>query len=156
MGHAHKSIFCPILTYGCESWVLTKDIRSRIQAAEMKYLRRIKGITRRDRVRNEVVRQELKVEPILKKIHKLKWFGHLMTMNNSKPIKMVWQARITGKKEEDARGKHGKIQYQTFQKKKKMLCGTRQIRKCKTGKMVRTKIRATIPDTRKGKRVWRL
>ena len=31
----YKAIFCPILTYGCEGWVLTKDIRSRIQAAKM-------------------------------------------------------------------------------------------------------------------------
>ena len=46
-----------------------------------------------------MVRQELKVEPILKKIHKqqLKWFGLLMRMNNSRPIKKE-------------RGKHGKIQ----------------------------------------------
>ena len=66
----YKSIFCLILTYGCESWVLTKNIKSRIQATEMKYLRRIKGITRRDRVRKEVVRQELKVESILEKLYK--------------------------------------------------------------------------------------
>jgi len=68
--NVYKSIFCPILTYGCESWVLTKNINSKIQAAEMKYLRRIKGITRRGRVRNEMVRKELKVESILKKMHK--------------------------------------------------------------------------------------
>ena len=77
----------------CDSCVLTKDIRSIIQATEVKYLRRIKGITRRDRVRNEVVRQELKVEPILKKIHKqqLKWFSHLMTINNSRPVMKIFQ-----------------------------------------------------------------
>ena len=68
--NVYKSIFCPILTYGRESWVLAKNIKSRIPAAEMKYLRRIKGIARGDGVRNEMVRQELKVEPILEKIHK--------------------------------------------------------------------------------------
>ena len=31
----YKSIFSPILTYGCESWGLTTDIRSRIQAVEI-------------------------------------------------------------------------------------------------------------------------
>ena len=51
-----------------ENWVLTKDIRSRIKAAEIEYLRRIKGIMREYRVRSEVVRQELKVKPTLKKI----------------------------------------------------------------------------------------
>jgi len=36
----------------------------------MRCLRRIQEITRRNRVRNKVVRQELKFEPILKKIFK--------------------------------------------------------------------------------------
>ena len=37
----------------------------------------------KETVKNEVIRQELKVEPILKKIHEqLKWFDHLMGMNN--------------------------------------------------------------------------
>ena len=81
--NVYKSIFCPILTYGCESWVLTKDIRSRFQAAEMKYLQSIKRIMRRDRVRNEVVRQELKVKSIFNKIHKQQLKCHLMRMYNS-------------------------------------------------------------------------
>ena len=101
----------------------------------MKYLRRIKGITRRDRVRNEVVRQELKVEPILKKIYKqqLKWYGHLMRMNDSRPVKKVWQARMTGKRKRGRPRKTDKFNSEHF-KRKKMSHGTRQIRKCKTGK----------------------
>ena len=98
--NVYKSILHPILTYGCKSWLLTKNIGSRIQTVEMKYLRWIKGIRTRDRVRNEVVRQELKVEPILKKIHKqqFKWFGHLMKMNDSRLVKKVWHARMTERK----------------------------------------------------------
>lgn len=48
----------PILTYGCESWVLNKQIKSRIQAVEMKYLRGIKGSRLRDKIRNEVLRKD--------------------------------------------------------------------------------------------------
>ena len=82
-----------------ETIKLFKDIWSRIQAAEMKYLGRIKGIMRGDSVRNEVVRQELKLEPILKNIDKqqLKWFDHLMRSNNSKHVKKVLQTRMTEK-----------------------------------------------------------
>jgi Reverse transcriptase (RNA-dependent DNA polymerase)/Endonuclease-reverse transcriptase len=91
----YKAIFCPILTYGSESWILTQNIKSRLQATEMKYLRRVKGITRRDRVRNEAVREELNVEPIMTKIkiQQLKWFGHLTRMHKNRPVKKVWQAR---------------------------------------------------------------
>ena len=42
----------------------------------------------------------MKVEPILKKIYKkqLKWYGHLMRMNDSRPVTKVWQTRMTGKR----------------------------------------------------------
>ena len=39
-----KSIFVPILTYGHESWVMTKKVRSQIQASEMRFLRKIEGV----------------------------------------------------------------------------------------------------------------
>ena len=49
-------------------------------------------------MRNEVVRQELEVEPILKKIHKqLKWFGHLRRMNDNRSVKKFWHTEMTGK-----------------------------------------------------------
>jgi len=37
-----------ILTEGCEAWALMTTMRSRIQAAEMRVLQLIKGVTRRD------------------------------------------------------------------------------------------------------------
>lgn len=64
----------------------------------MKFLRAIKGITRRDRVRNEIVREELKIEPILKHIERsqLKWFGHVCRMNDKRQVKTIWQTKATG------------------------------------------------------------
>lgn len=95
----YKTIFCPILTYGCESWVLNNTMKSRLQAVEMKYLRRVKGITRRDRIRNEAVRNELKIEPILERVEKqqLSWFGHLVRMGQDRQVKKVWMARVIKK-----------------------------------------------------------
>ena len=54
------------------------------------------------------MRQDLKVEPILKKVHEqqLKWFGHLTRMNNIRPIKNVQWVKVTGKKK---RGRLRKI-----------------------------------------------
>ena len=97
----YRSIYCPILTYGCESWVMTNTMKSKLQAAEMKYLRRVKGITRRDRVRNELVRSELKVEPLMTRIKRqqLRWFGHLLRMDENRQVKAVWLARVPGKQQ---------------------------------------------------------
>ena len=95
----------------------------------MNYLRRIKGITRRDRVRNEMMKQELKVEPMLKKIHKqqLKWFEQLMRVDNSRRGKKVWQAIMTGKtKEETWKNTIADII------KGKNVRGMKQIRRCET------------------------
>ena len=53
-----NAVIIPTLTYGCETWTLQKRHRSNIQALEMRYLRRVEGVTRADRVRNEDIRRE--------------------------------------------------------------------------------------------------
>ncbi|KAL3973669.1 phosphorylated adapter RNA export protein [Sarotherodon galilaeus] len=46
----YRSIYAPTLTYGHELWVVTERTRSRIQAAEMGFLRKVAGLSLRDRV----------------------------------------------------------------------------------------------------------
>ncbi|KAK3544846.1 hypothetical protein QTP86_027521 [Hemibagrus guttatus] len=53
----YQSIYVPTLTYGHELWVMTERVRSRIQAAEMGFLRRVAGRSLRDRVRSSVTRE---------------------------------------------------------------------------------------------------
>jgi len=61
-------------------------MRSRIQAAEMRVLRLIKRVTRRDRLRNENIRAELNVKDILQYIEEtqLRWYGHVRRMSDSR------------------------------------------------------------------------
>ena len=47
----------PTLLYGRETWTLQKRHRSKTQAMEMRYLRKIEGVTRLDRVSNEDIRK---------------------------------------------------------------------------------------------------
>ena len=78
----YRAIFVPTLIYGHETWVMTESIRSRVQAAEMRFLRRVAGISLRDRVRSSVTRERLGVEPLLLRLERrqLRWFGHLVRM----------------------------------------------------------------------------
>ncbi|WP_214636687.1 hypothetical protein, partial [Mycobacterium tuberculosis] len=78
----YRSIFVPILTYGHEGWVMTERTRSRVQAAEMSFLRRVAGVSLRDRVRSSAIREELGLEPLLLYLERsqLRWFGHLVRM----------------------------------------------------------------------------
>ena len=95
-----KTVFRPVLTFGSESWVLSDRLKSKIQAMEMKYLRKVKEVTRKDRIRNVVIREELKVNSVLDVIEQreLAWFGHLIKMKNDRPVKVVWEARTSTKR----------------------------------------------------------
>ena len=42
-----NAVYRPTLIYGHEQWVMTERIRSRIRAAEMRFLRRAAGLTLR-------------------------------------------------------------------------------------------------------------
>lgn len=66
----------------------------------MKYLRAIKGITLRYKIRNEVIREDLNVESILESIERkqLKWFGQTARMEDKRHTKRVLKAKSTGKR----------------------------------------------------------
>jgi hypothetical protein len=69
----------PVLMYGSEAWITKKKDISRIQSAEMKFLRSVKGCTRMDHIRNEEIRTELKMYAIQNKIreYRIRWSTHL-------------------------------------------------------------------------------
>ncbi|KAI3360279.1 hypothetical protein L3Q82_014587 [Scortum barcoo] len=96
----YRSIYVPTLTYGHELWVMTERTRSRIQAAEMSFLRRVAGRSLRDRVRSSVTREELGVEPLLLHIERsqLRWPGHLFRMPPGRLPREVFQACPTGRR----------------------------------------------------------
>ncbi|KAK3512527.1 hypothetical protein QTP70_015639 [Hemibagrus guttatus] len=96
----YQSIYVPTLTYGHELWVMTKRVRSQIQAAKMSFLRRVAGRSLRDRVRSSVTWEELGVEPLLLHIERgqLRWLGHLFRMPPGRLPGEVFRACPTGKR----------------------------------------------------------
>ena len=54
-------------------------MRSTVQAAEMRVLRLIRGVTLRDKLRNTDIRSELGIKGILRYVEEmqLRWFGHV-------------------------------------------------------------------------------
>ena len=65
-----KAVFVPILTYGPESWVMTERMRSQVQASEMRFFRRIEGVTLFNKVRSSEIRKSLNIEPLLLRIER--------------------------------------------------------------------------------------
>ena len=60
----YKVVAKPSLLYGSETWVTTKRDMTRLEAAEMRFLRSVKGYTRLDKMRSEVIRKELEISGI--------------------------------------------------------------------------------------------
>ena len=52
------------MLYGTETLAVMQGMEKKLEAAEMKMLRFEHGITRLDKVRNEVIRSKLKVEQL--------------------------------------------------------------------------------------------
>jgi len=57
------------LLYGAETWRLTENNTRRVEDTEMDVLRRSSRISRKERIRNVTIRQQVGVEePIIKEI----------------------------------------------------------------------------------------
>ena len=98
-----KAVFVPILTYGHESWVMTERVRSQVQASEMRFLRRIEGVTLFNKVRSSEIRKSLNIEPLLLRIERsqLRWFGHVRRMPQERLPKQALFAKAKGEDQLD-------------------------------------------------------
>ena len=95
-----KAVFVLILTYGHESWVMTERMRSQVQASEMRFLRRIEGVTLFNKVRCSEIRKSLNIEPLLLRIERsqLRWFGHVSRMPQERLPKQALHAKANGRR----------------------------------------------------------
>ena len=77
-----RSVFVPIFTYGHECWVVTERVRSRVQVAEMGFLRKVRGLSLLDKSKSSDIRQSLNIEPLLLGIEELQlcWYDHVTRM----------------------------------------------------------------------------
>ena len=81
----------PVLLYGSECWSPTKAQLSRCLAFENNCLRRILGITWRDRVRNTTIREITCQPPVTSVIKKRRWrwLGHILRMPDQTQTKLL-------------------------------------------------------------------
>lgn len=58
----------------------------------MNYLIKVYGATRRDKIKNGPILEELQVKSILEKIEQinLRWLRHLIKMRNEQMTKCIW------------------------------------------------------------------
>ena len=55
-----RSLVISVLLYACETWTLTADILKKLQATEMRCFRKLLGISYRDHITNDAVRDRIR------------------------------------------------------------------------------------------------
>ena len=79
----YKVVARSTLLYGSETCVTAKRDMTGLEAAEMRFLRSVKGYTRLDKIRSEVIRKELEISGIqtARAKYKQNWINHLERMD---------------------------------------------------------------------------
>ena len=97
----YKSLVLSVLLYGCESWTLLAETERKIQAFEMKCLRKLLHIQYWEHKSNFEVRKTVESlvgpqEPVLATVkrRKLLWFGH--TTRHDSLCKTILQGTVEG------------------------------------------------------------
>ena len=99
-GKVYRTVVRPAMLYGAETWATTKRQESRIEVNEMRMLRWMCGVTRKDKIRNEHIRGTTKVVQASRKIteRRLKWYGHVMRTEEDHVVRRVMTKAIPGKR----------------------------------------------------------
>ena len=96
----YEKVIVPTVMYGSELWGLKLSERQKLNVFEMKCLRSMAGVSRMDRVRNEIVRERTGVRfALADRVDRnvLRWFGHVERMENERLPKMLVNARVDGR-----------------------------------------------------------
>ena len=79
---------------------MTKRVRSQVQASEMRFLRKIEGVTLFNKVHSSEIRKSLNIELLLLRIERsqLRWIGHVSRMTQEKLPKQALLAKANGRR----------------------------------------------------------
>jgi len=96
----HKVVARTSLLYCSETWATTKRDMTRLEAAEMRFLRSVTGSTRLDKIRSEVIRITLEISGIqdVRLKYKQNWINHIERMDNAKLPKHALNYKPSRKK----------------------------------------------------------
>ena len=96
----YEKVIVPTVTYGSELWGMKERERQKLNVFEMRCLRSMCGVSRLDRLRNEIVRERTGVRKELADrvdVNVLRWFGHVERMDDERLLKKVVNARVEGR-----------------------------------------------------------
>ena len=80
------------------AWVMTERVRSQVQVSEMRFLRKIEGVTLFNKVRSSEIRKSLNIEllPLRNEKSQLRWFKHVSRMPQEIQPKQAFLSKANG------------------------------------------------------------
>eukprot|EP00914_Ancora_sagittata_P021713 GHVO01043076.1.p1 GENE.GHVO01043076.1~~GHVO01043076.1.p1 ORF type:complete len:186 (+),score=14.28 GHVO01043076.1:383-940(+) len=86
-----NTVILPSLTYGAETWALTKHQTRKLAAAQRSMERSLLNISLKDKIRNEIIREQTKVKDVIQTAveMKSKWAGHVARTRNNRWAKIT-------------------------------------------------------------------
>ena len=107
----YTTVLRPEQLYGLEPCALTRKEEMILETSEMRMLRRIIGVSLRDKKRNDEIRKELEVCIITAtaRENRLRWFGHLHRVEYRKPAKNIMSIEVNGKRGREDQERDGRI-----------------------------------------------
>ena len=99
-GNVYKTVVRTALLHCAETWATTMGQEARLEVDEMRMLRWMCGVTRRDKIRNENIRGTTRVVQTSKTIteKQLKWYGHVRRMKEEHIVRRILDVDIPWKR----------------------------------------------------------
>ena len=88
------------LKFGSEAWVLKKREEQCLEAAQMKLLRHLLGITKLDKEKNQFIRGKMGAQNLIEEIkqYQKEWLQHVQRMDTNRIPKQALQYRPKGQR----------------------------------------------------------
>ena len=88
------------MKFGSEAWVLKKGGEQRLEAAQMKFLRHLLGITKLDKEKNRSIREKTGAQNMVKEIkqHHKKCLQHVQRMDRDRLPRQALKYRPEGRR----------------------------------------------------------
>ena len=96
----HNNTDKAALKFGSEAWVLKKREEQRLEAAQMKFLRHLLGITKLDKEKSQCIRGKMGAQNMVKEIkqYQEKWLQHVQRMDTNRIPKQELQYKPKGRR----------------------------------------------------------
>ncbi|XP_019256402.1 PREDICTED: uncharacterized protein LOC109234803 [Nicotiana attenuata] len=88
----------PTMLYGAACWPIKNSHVQKMKVAEMRMFRWMNGYTRRDKIRNEAIREKVGVASVEDKMResRLRWSGHVKRRTIDAPVRRCERLTMSG------------------------------------------------------------